>query len=392
MRIVILTTQLGKGPGGKVVANIISELASQNYKLLVICSECHVNTAVNINLKVVPFKWLFPMKLTKLFIVMFRVTLRHRYWQSYVYRNFKNDVTDFNPDFIYAIGSGGTQVVYNLGLAIAKYSNVRLALHLLDPIPGPKGWENYEIYRKSLIHTFKKSLKEADLITMGNHHMLEYQQRNLKFDILGKSFIVPDPVVNKPIKLSSLSQKYVLTFLGSFYGARKPDRLLEGFSEYNKNNPEAELHIVGTNRINLNHFDVSEDAKKKILFQGFTTNLLEVFERTRVLIDVDADIDEDVFISSKLKEYLSVNRMIVSITGENSPSRQLLSGITKSVIVSDFDKFKISKAIEKAMDTKYDVNLFDDRKSVLAFLNVSRICNEIVKNFERISNKDYGTQ
>ncbi len=126
------------------------------------------------------------------------------------------------------------------------------------------------------------------------------------------------------------------------------------------------MHIVGSNKINLNHFNISEDAKTKILFHPFSTNLKAVFERSRVLIDVDADIEEDVFISSKLKDYLSVNRMIVSITGKNSPSRKfylelLKCGLFLTLQIQHFKgnlEWQLIQSICKS---------FDDRKSVLDF-------------------------
>ncbi|AZB91498.1 hypothetical protein DKE41_018570 [Acinetobacter pittii] len=37
------------------------------------------------------------------------------------------------------------------------------------------------------------------------------------------------------------------------------------------------------------------------------------------MIDIDADIENDVFISSKFFNYLMINRKILCITGKNSP-------------------------------------------------------------------------
>jgi len=383
----MVTSEVGKSAGGKVIENILKGLIGEGHELLAICAENNLKNASSANIIKVPYRYVFHQRIDKISTILFHVSLRHRYWQYFVIRHYKKVIREFKPQLIYPIGSGGSIAVLNLGMGIAKSLRVPFAIHLLDPIPAQKGWETYENYRKSRVHTIKNALKYADLIIMGNPQMLEFQQSNLNFDILSKSMVVPDPVVANPIKLDSLPANNKLTFLGSFYGARKPDSLLLGFSKYIEKDSNAILQIVGLNNIQLNNFSISEKAKQQIVFQKWTSDLKMVFEQAKVLIDVDADIDGDVFISSKLKEYLTLDRVILSITRQNSPARKMLTGLTKSIVFSGHNPIEVAEAIEKALNAGSDISIFKERKTLLTYLSIERIASELSTNFERIINK-----
>lgn len=387
MKILVITSDIGLTAGGRVIENILSGLMAQKQNLMIVCTN---NTSEYLKRTVmleVPFMHEFPIKLTKLFNILFHTSFRHFYWKHFVYRKHKKMMAAFNPDIIFSIGSGGTEDVLNLGAKLADYMHIPFAIHMLDPIPGPAGWENYEMYRKSRVHTVKKALKRADLLSMGNPQMLAFQQSCLNFDIMHKSFILPDPVSNKEFNIINPPAKNILTYLGSFYGARKPDNLFIAFSEYLNINPDCELHIYGNTKLNLDNYNVSEIAKQKIKFFGFTNDLKTVFEDSKVLIDVDADIEYDVFISSKLKEYLGINRSIICITGKNSPSRTLLTGLTKTIFVTDHNPENIFHSLQASINQEYNLVDFNERNAVLEYLSVSSVCSELIERFHYTINK-----
>ena len=70
---------------------------------------------------------------------------------------------------------------------------------------------------------------------------------------------------------------------------------------------------------------VSLETRSHIEFFGYTRDLLPFYAEADLLIDIDADIENDVFISSKFFNYLMINRKILCITGKNSPVTSVIS-------------------------------------------------------------------
>lgn len=384
IRILIITSDLGRSAGGRVSENIVNGLAGQGHDIEVFASENYSNSNLRYKVIEVPFRYTLPDRLAKLLNIVFLSSFKYKFWEFEVFNYHIGHLKKFNPDIVFALGSGGNESVLNLGLRISNKLKKPFAIHLPDPIPGPKGWENYEIYRRSRVFTIKKALKSADLISMGNSHMLEFQQRNLNFDIREKSFVLPDPAGKQRFNLGPPSPKNIIAYLGNFYGARKPDSLLHGFAEYHKKDPEAELQIYGDNKLKINDLDLPRSVMSRIHLKSWTSYVRSVYEEASVLVDVDADIPEDVFISSKLKGYLQQNRMIVLISNPNSPSRKLLESVKESVVFTDHNYNNVSKAIETAFERKNNKNIIKDREIVLNYLDIDRIAVDVSARLEKV--------
>lgn len=385
MKILIITPDIAKSAAGKVSENIINGLFNLGHEIMVICAVDLSTENRKFRVIEIPHRFILPDKLSKLLNIIFLNNFKYKYWEFNVYRNNIARIALFNPDIIYALGSGGNETVLNLGLKISRRLRKPMAIHLPDPIPAPKGWETYEIYRKCRIYNIKEVLKNATLISMGNPAMLKFQQSNVKFDILEKSFILPDPIGMQSYDLGPPPKKNIITYLGSFYGARKPDSLLYGFAEYYKIDQTAELHIVGENKLDLSKTRLPESVKKKIIIRGWTNDIKTVYAESSVLVDVSADIPDDVFISSKLKGYLQQPRMIVLITHPNSPSMKFLASVKNSVVFSDHNFLNVSRAIESALKLKYNNDIFLDRKSILEYLDINRISKEVSDKLEYVA-------
>ena len=53
---------------------------------------------------------------------------------------------------------------------------------------------------------------------------------------------------------------------------------------------------------------------------------IDDFQDADVLVDIGADIPDDVFLSSKIISYLPIDRPILALTGANSPARGIMKG------------------------------------------------------------------
>ena len=66
-------------------------------------------------------------------------------------------------------------------------------------------------------------------------------------------------------------------------------------------------------------------SSNHIEFHDYVTDLAIYYSNATVLIDINAYFDNDVFLSSKIINYLSIYKPIISLTGHNSPSRNVFT-------------------------------------------------------------------
>lgn len=256
-----------------------------------------------------------------------------------------------------------------LGFLLKKYNKVsKLIVYSVDAIPPPKGWGQPYMYQKGLIRMIRNFFKLVDKIYFSNEVMLKYQ-----LDILGDKFKGESGVLytfsntelmNLPVQKKN---NFTLLYTGGVYQARRVDQLLLAVDKLTEQGFNIRLNFVGTNpdSVDLNH--VSEVTKSNIYFFGYTKDLTPFYTGADLLIDIDADIGNDVFISSKFFNYLMINRNILCITRNNSPVMQfVLSQNIKQIFFSINNSDKIFNKIyeiisERAceVDRGIDFNFID---------------------------------
>lgn len=208
-----------------------------------------------------------------------------------------------------------------LGFLLKKYNKVsRWIVYSVDAIPPPKGWGQPYIYQKGLIRMIRIFFQSIDKIYFSNEVMLKYQ-----LDILGKTFKGESGVLytfsnSAPVVLPFRKKKdFTLLYTGGVYQARRVDQLLLAVDQLVEQGFNIRLNFVGTNPDSVDLNPVSEVTKSIIYFFDYTKDLTPFYAEADLLIDIDADIENDVFISSKFFNYLMINRKILCITAKNSP-------------------------------------------------------------------------
>lgn len=233
-----------------------------------------------------------------------------------------------------------------------KFKDVQWINYSVDAIPAPEGWGLSKSYSKGLIRMIKKFLVNVDHLYFSNQVMLSYQLELLGNCFNGKSGVLYTLPHHDYIELLPKQNKrpFTLLYTGGIYQARRVDQLLLALEKLVLEGIDIQLNFVGTNPAAVDLSIISEKASSKIKFFGYTTDLLPFYQEADLLIDIDAAIENDVFISSKFFNYLSINRDILCITGSNSPIRQLvqehkLLNIYFSKHLSEDIEFQIRKIV-----------------------------------------------
>ena len=355
MKILFLAYNFGtNSPGGISSLRIADALSELGHDVTVICSQhClkdweHGDVFYCSDFPSRPSNFFFRISNT------FQRDLTHLSWKIRAKKVAKNVLSSLKPDFIYA--KSEPPIVCQLGSELSKKFSIPILMHFTDPVPLPIEWNPNIKQRKRDITLMKKILPQATLISFGNEAMLNYQKSIMDYDY--ETFISPDPSPKLLINNIEHKEKKIKTiiYFGAFYGNRNPMNLFTAIDSLNNEGFNCKLLVYDINRLHL-----KESAFVKFL--GRTNNAKEVLSNADCFIDLDAEDKYPVFISSKLKDYLLYTTPIVSITPENSPTRNLLQNL-RTVFIAHNTIEEIKLVIKQAFSTPLSFDDYKERKTI----------------------------
>lgn len=268
-----------------------------------------------------------------------------------------------------------------LGSYLANKYNKKWVIYSVDAIPAPIGWCKKGCFYWNTCRFISNYISQCDAFFSANAQMLHYQLESLK----------PSPklsgVLYTPIRsdliMDSSSASDMPTFLytGGLYGPRKKEDLLNGFRLLIKDYPAACLVFVGIKRPEI--FDSYKDliATGNLKIYGYTHDLRKFYQCATALIDINAYFDNDVFLSSKMVNYLTIKKPIVSITGLNSPSRNIFTQ-DPSILHCRHDAQEIYTALKQSLE--YKCNDWNDRERYVEIFLVENTIKEFVEALNKL--------
>lgn len=288
-------------------------------------------------------------------------------------------------DFIISFASFHHYKGILLGHYLSKKYNKKWVIYSVDAIPAPIGWVKNDRFYRNTRRFITNYISQCDAFFSSNQQMLDYQIGHIK-DFKGKSGVLYTPIRtdNAIADLEYVQgNQPVFLYTGGIYGPRKVDALIEGFRLFLKEHSLAKLVFVGLNSNNAFEKYQNLINNKSVQVYGFSNNLLQYYQEASVMIDINAYFDNDVFLSSKIVNYLPLRKPIISITGLNSPSRNIFVD-DPTIIHCKHDASDIYDAMSKAIQfsknedweprQKY-INLFSVEHVIddlLSFLNSSK--------------------
>lgn len=267
------------------------------------------------------------------------------------------------------------------GQKIANKINAKFAVLSVDAVPAPLEWGvNYRLH-KNVLKFMQKYLSSADAYFTSNEKMLEYQLSTFKHKNNLITGVIYNPSFGNKMEFPIHdTEEYKFLYTGGIYGARKSIYLLNAFELLLDCYPNSKLVFVGTTLSPSSLSNLKPTTISNIEIHPFTKELTKFYKEATALIDIDADFENDVFLSSKITNYIMINRIIISETGKNSPSRSIFKNID-SIIQCDHDSDQIKDAFKKAIElgstTKYS-----DREDVIKKFNLENVVNSLIDNLE----------
>lgn len=382
MKILIIAQHVGKTAPGIVFEKLIRGL-SLEHEVFLITSDYFpsVDLSKVKETKLIKKHFLHP-RLARFFISTIQIDPLDYLW-SLKLKSYANRKKYEKPFIIFSFISSGYYASLIAGKKISTLLGCKFAVYSTDAIPPPVGWIKYDLFYKGLKKMIARYLQFADAFFTTNKQMLKYQLTIFK----PKTELLSD-IINTPgleeFKVFPSPDKNINVFLytGGIYGARKADYLIAGFEKLLSVYPNSKLVFIGRNFDTINLSNFKQNVLQKIEFIPQVQDLDPYYAKALALIDIDADLDNDVFMSSKISNYLMINRIIISETGINSPSRQMFKGIN-SIIQCDHNAEHIFNAMLRAIELRDTIN-FEDRNEIIQSFKIENIIKRLSQSLNKL--------
>jgi hypothetical protein len=279
----------------------------------------------------------------------------------------------------------GEQIYKNLS---SKPTN--FMVYFVDAIPAPPGWMKLDGFYKGLTKFISNRSYFIDAFFSSNKKMLDYQMSFFKKHPPKVSSVLYTPTLECGLSFplpDTEKMGYQFLYTGGVYGRRSAKVLFEALKQMLSIRDDIYLVFVGT-KFNDGDFSILEDNERAhVKVFPFVEDLSDFYKNSVALIDIDSDIDDDVFLSSKVIKYISINRFVISETANGSPARELFSNID-SIVICEHDCKQIVNAMNHVIKHYACVDCAD-RRELLTQFSASKMVDDFEEAMEMI-NADKG--
>ena len=263
------------------------------------------------------------------------------------------------PDLVYGRAHPFQSVAGAHGLA----SRCRLPLftHFSDPMPSPFWEKGHPEYARTLSGVCRL-ISDSQALTLTTREAISFEEAMVgKLD--GKAFVLnhvaPAPTF-LPLPQRDIGK--VFGYFGLFYGNRNASVLLRGFAQHLRKQPKDRLLFVGTEPSSVLPEAASLGIETAVRVMGRVDDVRCVMAEVDVLVATDSFSSAPVFLSTKLVEYLVVNRSVMLISPEDSPGAKLLSRFPQTTtLVSKEQASDVSEGLARSAACATDDSPYKQR-------------------------------
>ena len=179
----------------------------------------------------------------------------------------------------------------------------------------------------------------------------------------------------------SIDDSIILVYLGSIAGYRNPLPLFRAVDILRTEGHNVKLLVYSVRPVSINY------DSEGIYYCGRTPHINQALQQADILIDLDVKMNNSPFISSKIKDYIRVNRPIVAITQKNSPTYKATDGLSTVVLVENEESI-IKSAIKKAMVLGNNPEQYIERQDLLNYFSPQVVVSTIMNRMKQVGEND----
>lgn len=320
-------------PQSILLRNILANLSmDKSFKI-------HLVTSTNIKRKKVNFKYkLFNLELSnfwkfinylpffsKFNFVNQKYNKQLNELKNYIKKNQINLIISYSNPYLLNIFSH----------ILSKELKIKNIIHYSDPIINTI-YKRFVFKNKELINKYleKRILIDADHVVVNNKMMANFIFKNQKKNFFYKTTIIPHSYFEKDYRhliRKGWNKKIKISYFGALNKIRSPLKLINIFIKLKKKKlitKNLEMHFYSNldkylKKINLTNKDYY--LKNKIYFHESLShiNSLKKMYESSLLLSIDAEGNENIYLTTKLIHYLNIRKPVLNITQKNSPNYKL---------------------------------------------------------------------
>lgn len=382
MRILFIVNDLDNNPTAIVAKQFISGFQNLGFQLLVL-SSTSANNDKDCNLYnliiPVPYK-ILTVKDKISFILTFKDILSNLINTKTLNKYYKT-ILEFDPQIILTFASSDSFSIIELGNIISLKFSIPHHIHALDALPAPKCWNENYILRNAKINKIKKLLSRIQILTSTNYQMLEYQKKiiNIKKSLF--TAVMHNPISSSFVFCNKHIGKKKIIYIGDLNPNLKGRNGIEYYKSIIrlKDDTRFEFLFIGTSINVAKFFNTLFPLPGNIKFISWVENTDDYIKDASLLIDIDIDAKNDVFLSSKLIKYLNSDVPVLSITGENSPASNIFAIDGLGVVFVRHDSDQILNTIINYEAIKLDLNI---RKEFIERFKIKNLIKNLLNLYQ----------
>ena len=174
-----------------------------------------------------------------------------------------------------------------------------------------------------------KVFATADLLLFPTQEMADFATKGYGNEIIEKSKVLPHTFDEKlyPPKLSKREPRdtVVFKYIGQFYGARKPELIIQGVALLLKKRPDLNkiirIELIGNNimqNVSSNLMSALPDGvithRQQVRYLESLSEMIDA----DCLIALDAPASNNIFMSGKISDYIGAKKPIIAITNQGA--------------------------------------------------------------------------
>ncbi|MBL4774796.1 MAG: hypothetical protein JKY87_01880 [Mariprofundus sp.] len=179
------------------------------------------------------------------------------------------------------------------------------------------------------------SLRDSDYIVHSSLNIQTLMAENSSVDILPKSEVVPHPFDSGlfPQRPKKKNSKIILRYVGVLFDKRSPEPLFKALSELLKSHPrlieKIQLELIGSVPGEMLKTEVClslpEGMVRHLANMTYLESLGEMYDAD-ILLLIDADVERNLFVPSKLSDYMGADTPIVGLVPSGA-SEDIFKGL-----------------------------------------------------------------
>ena len=375
MKILVIAEEVGKTATGIVVQKLISGL-SQSAEVHLFCGDCFLEDS-EINFKI--FRQTFHHEKPQTnhrYYIIFKTDIRNLGWGW-------KFLPQFNGyDLILSVVSYGHYLPLSIAKKISSSYGTTSFVYFVDAIPAPFPYLVNNHLRKSVLTHVRHKLTYTKAVFSTCQEMSDYQRSILNLPHI-KYAELYNPGNRRDIQHYDNSDTgFTFTYTGQIYNPRNPSYLLEAFKLFVKDNPEARLCFVGTILIREYLEEHYPELMPVISVLDYQSDLTEVYKHSSCLVDISCEVDPDIYMSSKMVNYFSIDRPILSESSMQSPVRRIFGNI-KSVFHCSHSTQSVYEAMCRIKETASSID-YADRKQLISDFSIESVVGRLLDVYKSL--------